>query len=80
MTRFQRLLYALGCARFKLYRRWIGGRWVERYVEPTLHSSEWPWRWQSDARASFLAGAHVRAIEQWPMKLPTATAKARRGS
>lgn len=73
MTSFQYLLYVLGFWRFKRYRRWVGGRWAERYVEPPPHSSDCPhWRWELDARASFLADDNTEAIEQWPMKLPTA--------
>jgi hypothetical protein len=71
VTRFQQLLGALGFWRFKRYRRWVGGRWVERYIEPTPHSSELPrWRWELDPGAKF--NDYVHAIEQWPTKLPIA--------
>lgn len=71
MTHFQRVLNMLGCWRFKLYRRWVGGRWAERYIEPTPHSSECPrWRWELDPGARFDAATH--AIEQWSIKLPEA--------
>jgi hypothetical protein len=71
VTYFQQILNALGFSRFKLYRRWIGGRWAERYIEPTPHSSECPhWRWVQDPGARFDDETHV--IEQWTTKLPTA--------
>ena len=77
MTRLQSLLYALGLWRWKRYRRWVGGRWVERYVEPTPHSSECPrWRWVLDPAARFDDQTH--AIEQWPLGLPEARARSRR--
>ena len=75
MTRFQDRLYALGFVRFKRYRRWVGGRWVERYVEPTPHSSECPrWRWEWDPAPRF--DDHTHSIEQWPITLPRARARA----
>lgn len=71
MTRLQHVLYALGFWRWRRYRRWVGGRWAERYVEPTPHSSEWPrWRWELDPTARFDDATH--AIEQWPTELPAA--------
>lgn len=71
MTHFQRLLNAFGFWRFKRYRRWVGGRWAERYIEPTVHSSECPhWRWELDPGALFDDATH--AIEQWSIKLPQA--------
>ena len=55
MTRLQSLLNRLGCWRFQRYRRWVGGRWIERYIEPTPHSSEYPsLRWEQDPAARFL--------------------------
>lgn len=65
MTILQRFFGVLGFARFRFYRRWVGGRWAERYIEPTVHSSELPrWRWVLDDAARFDARTHV--IEQWP--------------
>ncbi len=76
MTRLQRMLYAIGFARLKSYRRWVGDRWVERYIEPTPHSSESPnWRWELDPGARF--DDHTHAIEQWPIALPQAHARKR---
>ena len=77
MTRFQRLLYMLGFGRFKRYRRWIGGRWVERHIEAAVHSSELDrWRWEPDPAAKFDDQTH--AIEQWPIALPEAYARQQR--
>lgn len=74
MTHFQRVLNALGCWRFKRYRRWVGGRWVERYIEPPSHASVCPrWRWELDPDAQFDAATH--AIEQWSIKLPQASVR-----
>ena len=71
MTRFQHALHVIGFWRFKRFRRWVGGRWVERYIEPTPHSSESPrWRWVLDPSARF--DAHTHLIEQWAIKLPEA--------
>lgn len=71
MTLGQRLLDVLGFWRFRFYRRWVGGRWAERYVEPTPHSTECPhWRWVLDPRATFDDSTHK--IEQWALKLPKA--------
>lgn len=77
MTRFQRMLDTLGFWRFRFYRRWVGGRWAERYVEPTPHSSECPyWRWRWDSQATF--NDYTHAIEQWPLKLPKAQVRQRK--
>ena len=74
MTRLQRMLYAIGFGRFKRYRRWVGGRWVERYIEATVHSSEIDhWRWEPDPGAKFDDQTH--AIEQWSIALPEAYAR-----
>lgn len=74
MTRFQRFLSLLGCTRFQWFRRWVGGRWVEHYLEPTPHSSECPrWRWELDPGARFDDTTHT--IEQWETKLPAAQAR-----
>jgi hypothetical protein len=43
VTRLQRLLDVLGLWRFRFYRRWVGGRWAESYVEATPHSTELPY-------------------------------------
>jgi hypothetical protein len=68
VTRLQRLLDVLGLWRFRFYRRWVGGRWAESYVEATPHSTELPyWRWVLDPRATFDDATH--AIEQWSTKL-----------
>lgn len=63
MTNLQHMLYVLGFGRFKRYRRWVGGRWVDRW-------SSGRWRWAPDARATF--NDYTHAIEQWPTDLPTA--------
>lgn len=77
MTSIQRLLNILGLWRFKRYRRWVGGRWAERYVDPTPHSSEHPrWRWEPDPGARF--NDHTHAIEQWPIALPEAHVRRRK--
>jgi hypothetical protein len=71
MTRFQQWLYKLGFGRFKRFRRWVGGVWIDRYIEPTPHSSECPyWKWMFDPGARF--DDRAGAIEQWPVKLPKA--------
>ncbi len=79
MTHLQQLLLVLGFARFRSYRRWVGGRWAERYIGgrwtgryigPTSHLSDWRWRWELDAAAQF--DGDTNAIEQWPSKLPKA--------
>jgi hypothetical protein len=71
VTHFQRMLNALGCWRFKRYRRWVGGVWVERYIERAPHSSRCPyWRWVQDPNARFDDNTH--AIEQWSIQLPEA--------
>ena len=70
MTRLQRALRFFGFARFRFYRRWVGGRWAERYVEPTAHSSEQPCvRWEQDNAARFDDATY--AIEQWPKEART---------
>ncbi len=74
MSFLQRVLRVLGFSRFRFYRRWVGGRWVRRYIEPTVHSSELPrWRWERDDAARFDARTHE--IEQWS-KADTAQPKA----
>lgn len=76
MTHFQQILNALGFWRLKRYRRWVGGRWAERYIEPTPHSSECPrWCWIQDPSARFDDETH--AIEQWTTKLPRAQGRYR---
>jgi hypothetical protein len=84
MTPLQRMLYAIGFGRFKRYRRWVGGRWAERYIEPTSHSSEYLFyhppprhsRWELDPDARF--NDHTNAIEQWPITLPNAHVRIRK--
>ena len=84
MTRLQRMLYAIGFARFKRYRRWVGGCWIERYIEATVHSSEVDhWRWEPHValddsvpiELGQAAGRVDRTIEQWPSALPQAHAR-----
>ena len=77
MTRVQRMLDVLGLWRFRFYRRWVGGRWAERYVDEwTPHSTAWPyWRWVPDPSATFDDATH--AIEQWSTKLPEAKGRYR---
>lgn len=70
MTRIQRVLRFFGFWRFRFYRRWVGGRWAERYIEPTVHSSgQSCLRWEQDNAAGFNDVTY--AIEQWP-KTPKA--------
>ena len=77
MTRLQRALYAIGFGRLKRYRRWVGGRWAERFIEATVHSSEIDhWRWVPDPAAKFDDQTH--AIEQWPIPLPNAHVRQRK--
>ena len=71
------MLYAIGFGRFKRYRRWVGGRWAERYIEATVHSSKIDhWRWEPDPCAKFDDQTH--AIEQWPIALPHAHVRQRK--
>lgn len=72
MTRLQHLLYVLGFWRFKLYRRWVGGRWAEQW--PVIGGGRF--RWKLDANASF--NDYTQAIEQWPIKLPKAHVRRRK--
>lgn len=65
MTRLQRVLGFFGLVRFRFYRRWVGGRWAERYIEPTVHSfKKCSVRWEQDSAARFDDVTY--AIEQWP--------------
>lgn len=75
MTKLQRILNRLGAWRFRRFRRWVGGRWAERYIEPTPHSSESPcYQWVLSPDAGF--DDFTSAIEQWSVaELPPAHAR-----
>lgn len=74
MTRLQRVFYRLGAWRLQRFRRWVGGPWRERYIEPTVHSSECPrLRWEP-CELSPLGNplGVVYRSELWPLPLPIA--------
>ena len=71
MTKLQRLLHWCGAWRMQRFRRWVGGRWAERYQAPTPHSWECGYiRWEPCADSVFTADTY--AIEQWDQELPKA--------